>query len=330
MLKQWRIAPLVAIVMAVMMFVISACGGSTTTGSTSGTSGTTPTVGSTATSSSSTPISGGIATPTGAYTCVQGSITANGSTALQPLATKVASLYQSKCSGAQVNVGPGGSKVGLSNAANGSAQIGDSDVFASSSQSALVDHQVAVVVFALAINPDVKGVTNLSTSQILDIYTGKTSNWSQVGGPNLPIVAVERPASSGTRATFKNYVLNGQIEKPVSGKSLTVDSTGTVVQTIEQTSGAIGYITTGAASSEGSKLTVLNIGGVAPSNSTVSDNSYKFWNIEHMYTKGAATGLAEAFINYMGSSDAKSAADSLKFIQISSIPSTALQTHQTH
>ncbi len=320
MSKQWRIAPVVALAIAIMM-LISACGGSTTGGGGSSTP--------TSSSGGSTP-SGGIATPTGAYTCVQGSITANGSTALQPLATKVASIYQGKCSGAQINVGPGGSKVGLSNAANGSAQIGDSDVFASSSQSDLVDHQVAVVIFALAINPDVKGVTNLSSSQILDIYTGKVSNWSQVGGPNLPIVAIERPASSGTRATFKNYILNGQVEKPASGKSLTVDSTGTVVQTIEQTSGAIGYITTGAASTEGSKLSVLNIDGVTPSSSTVESNTYKFWNIEHMYTKGAATGLAAAFINYMGSSDAKSAADTLKFIQIANIPSSALQTHQKH
>ncbi len=320
MSKQWRIAPVVALALAIMM-LISACGSTTGGGGSS-----TPTT----TSSGSPPTSGGIATPTGAYTCVQGSITANGSTALQPLATKVASLYQSKCSGAQVNVGPGGSKVGLSNAESGSAQVGNSDVFASASQTDLVDHQVAVVVFALAINPDVKGVTNLSTSQIVDIYTGKVSNWSQVGGPNLPIVAVERPASSGTRATFKNYILTGQVEKPASGKSLTVDSTGTVVQTIEQTNGAIGYITTGAASTEGSKLTILNIDGVTPSTSTVSDNSYKFWNIEHMYTKGAATGLAAAFINYMGSSDAKSAADTLKFIQIAGIPASALQTHQKH
>jgi phosphate transport system substrate-binding protein len=306
------------------MMLISACGGSTTGGG----GGTTPTT--TSGGSGTSTAGGGVATPTGAYTCVQGSITANGSTALQPLATKVASLYQSKCSGAQINIGPGGSKVGLSNAENGSAQIGNSDVFASASQTDLVDHQVAAVVFAVAVNPDVKGVTNLSTQQLVDIYTGKDSNWSQVGGPNLPIVAVERPASSGTRATFKNYILGGQVEKPASGKSLTVDSTGTVVQTIEQTNGAIGYITTGAASTEGSKLIVLNIDGVTPSSSTVSDNTYKFWNIEHMYTKGAATGLAQAFINYMGSSDAKSAADTLKFIQIASIPAATLQTHQKH
>ena len=325
MSKQWRIAPIVALALAIMM-LISACGGSTTGGGGSSTP-TSTTAGSTPTSGTA---SGGVATPTGAYSCVQGSITANGSTALQPLATKVAALYQGKCSGAQINVGPGGSKVGLSNAESGSAQIGDSDVFASATQSDLVDHQVAVVVFVIAVNPDVKGVTSLTTSQLVDIYTGKDSNWNQVGGPNLPIVAVERPASSGTRATFKNYILGGQVEKPASGKSLTVDSTGTVVQTIEQTNGAIGYVTLGAASAEGAKLNIVNIDSVTPSASTVSDNSYKFWNIEHMYTKGDASGLAAAFINYMGSSDAKSVADSLKFIQIANVPVATLQTHQKH
>jgi phosphate transport system substrate-binding protein len=310
-----------------LVMFISACGSAT-----NGSSSATPTTGtgSSSTTATTTGSASAVATPNGQYTCVQGSIVANGSTALQPLATKVAQLYQSKCSGAQINVGPGGSKVGLSNAASGSAQIGDSDVFASSAQSSLVDHQVAVVIFVLAINPDVKGVTSLTTQQILDIYTGKDTNWNQVGGPNLPIVAVERPASSGTRATFKNYILNGQAEKPASGKALTVDSTGTVVQTIEQTSGSIGYITLGAADSEGSKLTVLSIDSVAPSSSSVSDNSYKFWNIEHMYTNGPASGLAAAFINYMGSSDAKTAADQLKFLQISAVSATALATHQVH
>ena len=233
MTKQWRIALLLGVAMAISI-VISACGGSST-----GSGG-----GSTPTTSAST--------PTGQLQCASGSITAAGSTALQPLVQAVATKYQGKCSGATITVQGGGSKTGLGEVEAGTVQIGNSDVFASSAQSDLVDHQVAVVIFTLVVNPDVTGVTNLTSAQIKSIYTGKTTNWKDVGGPDLPIVVVSRPVTSGTRATFKQYVLGGTAESPAKAKNLTADSTKLVLQTVEQTNGAIGYAALGNASAEGS------------------------------------------------------------------------------
>lgn len=312
MLKQWRVALILAV--AIVSIFVAACGSDSGSGS----------------GSSATPISGKSSTSgtPGAYNCVSGTLTISGSTALQPLVTKVASDYQGKCSGASITVNPGGSKKGLSDAESGASGIGNSDVFASSSQSDLVDHQVAVVIFALVTNPSVKGVTSLTSDQIISIYTGKTTNWSQVGGPSQAIVVVSRPASSGTRATFKQYILNNQNESPAQSKALTVDSTGTVLQTVEQTPGAIGYVTLGAAVGEGSKVTTLNIDGKTPGVDTVKDNSYKFWNIEHMYTKGPATGLAQALIDYMASDSAKQIASDLKFISTTDLSANTLKTHQ--
>lgn len=311
MSKQWRVALILIVAMAVSVF-ISACGGSG-----SGSGGSTPTAGGASTAG----------TP-GSFNCVSGTLTISGSTALQPLVQKVAADYQSKCSGANITVGPGGSKKGLSDVESGASGIGMSDIFASSSQSDLVDHQVAVVIFTLVTNPSVTGVTNLTSDQIKSIYTGKTTNWNQVGGPNQPIVVVERPASSGTRATFKQYILGGVNESPAQAKALTVDSTGTVVQTVEQTPGAIGYVTLGAAAAEGNKLNILNIDGSAPTVDLVKSNTYKFWNIEHMYTKGPATGLAQALIDYMASPSAKQIAANLKFISTTDMTAAALQAHQ--
>lgn len=308
MRKQSRSGLLLGVAVVLMM-IISACGSS-------GNGGTTPTP--------TTSGSGG--TPT--TSCVSGSITASGSTALQPLVTAVAMKYQAKCSGATITVQGGGSKTGLGQVESGAVQIGNSDVFAASTQSDLVDHQVAVVIFVLATNPDVTGVTSLTSAQILSIYTGKTTNWSQVGGPNLPIIVVSRPVTSGTRATFKQYVLKGTAESPNQSKNLTADSTQLVTQTVEQTNGAIGYITLGAADQEGSKLNVLSIDGNAPTATNVESNTYIFWNIEHMYTKGPATGLASAFINYMSTADAEASANSLKFLLIKAMSQSAIQAHQ--
>src|SRR2546430_195771 len=154
MTNKSRYALLFGVALAMTM-VISACGGSSTSGSP-------PTSGTTTTSST-------LGTP-GSYSCVTGSITASGSTALAPLVKAVAQQYSTKCSGATITVNLGGSKTGLANAEAGSVNIGNSDVKADPvTQSDLVDHQVSVVIFAVIVNKGV-GVTSLTTDQIKSIY----------------------------------------------------------------------------------------------------------------------------------------------------------------
>ena len=306
MLKQWRYALLVGLAVAMTIF-LSACGGD-------GGSGNNPT---------SAPTT--LKTP-GNYTCISGSLVASGSTALAPLVQKVAQTYQGRCSGAHITVNLGGSKAGLSQAEAGSVGIGNSDIFADkTTQGDLVDHQVAVVIFALVVNSKV-GVTNLTLAQVQGIYAGTITNWKQVGGPDKKIVVVSRPASSGTRATFQSYVLGGP-EKVAGPSSLTTDSTGTVITNVAQTDGAIGYAATGPAKAN-SSVSILSIDGNAPSASLVESNTYKFWNIEHMYTKGPASNLAQALIDYMASSDGQSAATSLDFVPLASMQQSAIQAHQ--
>jgi len=316
MLKQWRIGLILMVVMA-FGILISACGSSS--GSSSTPSSSTPSSGS---SSSSTTLG----TP-GSYNCVSGSITAAGSTALQPLVSAVAKQYEAKCSGASITVNLGGSGTGLANAENGSVDIGNSDIFAKPGQEDLVDHQVAVVVFNLVLNSKVTGVTSLTTAQLKQIYSGQATNWSQFGGPSLPIVVVSRQTSSGTRATFQKYVL-GTVESVTGPSNLTTDSTGTVIKNVEQTAGAIGYAASAAAKKSG--LTILKIDNVQATYYNVKNNTYKFWNIEHMYTKGKPKDLAQALIDYMTSADGKTTAQTLSFIAITDMPQTAIQTHQVH
>jgi phosphate transport system substrate-binding protein len=308
MTKTSRYTLLLGVAVAITM-VISACGSSSTT------TGTTPTT----SSGSST-----LGTP-GSFNCVTGSITASGSTALAPLVKAVATSYQGKCSGATITVNLGGSKTGLSQVQSGAVDIGNSDVKADpATQSDLVDHQVAVVIFAMIVNKGV-GVTNLTTDQIKGIYAGTTTNWNQVGGGNIPIVVVSRPASSGTRATFSKYVIGGP--ETVSGpSSLTTDSTGTVITNVAQNAGAVGYAATGPAMKEAG-IALLSIDGNAPTADNTKSNAYKFWNIEHMYTKGPATGLAQAFIDYMTSPDAEAIAQQQDFVAISQMSPDAITAH---
>lgn len=233
---------------------------------------------------------------------VSGSVTVVGSTALQPLAEKAAQQFMSKNSAVSVQVQGGGSGTGLSMVSQGGANIGDSDVFAEEKLTPdqakeLVDHKVAVVGFATIVNPKVK-VDNLTKQQLIDIFTGKITNWKDVGGNDMKIVVINRPASSGTRATFKKYALDGAEE--VQGLALTEDSSGTVKQAVAQQNGAIAYL---ALSYIDNTVKALNYDGVKPTVENITSGKYPIWSYEHMYTKGKPSGATKAFLDYMMSND---------------------------
>src|SRR4051794_24975188 len=181
----------------------------------------------------------------GGGACVSGSITAAGSTALQPLVDKAGKDYVAACPGAQIQVQGGGSGTGLTQVSQGAVQIGNSDVKAaeklqSPDASALVDHVVAKQGWIMVVSNDVTGVKGLTSQQATDIWTGKTTNWKDVGGPDEPIVLILRPESSGTRATFKKIVLNGASE--ATGQALTEDSNGAVFSAVGTTPGSTSYV----------------------------------------------------------------------------------------
>ena len=266
----------------------------------------TPTQAPTGTAAASTP------SAAATITCVTGSITASGSTALQPLVDAAAKKYDAACSGATITVNGGGSGTGLTQVAAGGVQIGDSDVTAQSKLAtpqpadSLVDHIVARQGWIVVTNKDVTGVTNLTTQQEKDIWTGTDTNWNQVGGPDLPIVLIFRPASSGTRATFKKLVLGGATEA-TGGQTLTEDSNGTVTTAVSKTDGAVSVIGFAYYNDPAAKpvLNGLQLDGVDATVANMANSTYKLAADGHMYTNGApaAGSLTEAFLAYMMSAD---------------------------
>ncbi|MDP4093877.1 MAG: phosphate ABC transporter substrate-binding protein [Bacillota bacterium] len=248
---------------------------------------------------------------------VSGSITTVGSTALQPLVKEAADQYMAKNSDAQIQVQGGGSGTGLTQVSTGAADIGDSDLFAEEKLPAdqakgLTDHKVCVVGFAAVVNSDVT-VDSLTQQQLIDVFTGKVTNWKDLGGADEAITIINRPTSSGTRATFKKYALKGAEE--ATGKALNEDSSGTVRQMVAQTKGSISYL---ALSYIDSSIKALKFEGVEANADNITSGKYPIWSYEHMYTKGDATGLAKAFLDYMMSDDVqKTLVSKLKFISIS-------------
>ncbi|CAH0418268.1 phosphate ABC transporter substrate-binding protein [Periweissella ghanensis] len=227
---------------------------------------------------------------------VSGKVLAVGSTALQPLAEQAGAQFQNDNPKASVEVQGGGSGAGLSQVAAGSVQIGDSDIFAEQGKSIdaskLVDHKVAVVGMAPVVNKDAK-VKNVSQQQLIDIFTGKITNWKQVGGADEKIVLVNRAAGSGTRVTFEQFGLKGA--KPKASQEQ--DANGTVQKIVATTPGAISYLAFSYLT--GANLQALSIDNVKPTDANVVTNDWKIWGYEHMYTNGEAKGATAAFLKYM-------------------------------
>ena len=136
-------------------------------------------------------------------------------------------------------------------------------------------------------------MNTLSRAQITRIYNGSIKYWHDVGGPNLPIVLVGRPADSGTHAAFARFVLIGP-ETPVP---LVVTNTSEVINTVSTRDGAIGYVDLGSANK--AAVTSIAINGNAPTAGLVASNVYQFWAIERMYTKKNPDALSRSFINYV-------------------------------
>lgn len=249
-----------------------------------------------------------------------GLVTAAGSTALQPLVEQAGIKFSEKNPDAIINVQGGGSGTGLTQVMQGAVDIGNSDINAEDKlkpeyAKQLVDHKVCVVGFGVVVNKKVN-IDNLSSEDLIKIFTGEITNWKEVGGNDLNITVINRPKSSGTRATFKKYALNGKDE--VQGKVLTQDSSGAVQKTIEANDGAIGYLASSFLKnvSDKSEMKVLKIDGVEMNKENISNGKYKIWSYEHMYTKGQPKGLTKIFLDYMISSEVKPLIEKLGYIPI--------------
>ncbi|KGE16955.1 phosphate ABC transporter substrate-binding protein PstS family protein [Paenibacillus wynnii] len=254
---------------------------------------------------------------------ISGSILASGSTALQPLVEQVAEKFMETNTGVDIQVQGGGSGTGLTQVAEKQVDIGNSDVFAeeklkdadADKAAALVDHQVAVVGISTVTHPET-GVDGLTKQQLVDIFTGKVTNWKEVGGADQKIQIINRPGSSGTRATYESFAL-GMKTEDLQG-SIQEDSSGTVKKMIGETPGAIGYL---GLSYLDDSVKAISYDGVEPSVDNVISGKYPVWAYEHMYTNGEPNETVKAFLDYFMTDEVQTG----DVVELGYIPASKMQ-----
>jgi phosphate transport system substrate-binding protein len=255
------------------------------------------------------------------FAATSGKIVITGSSALLPLTNQASKEFKKSNPGTMVSASASSSIAGPQSASKGTAQIGACDWDATKAVpgfkafSGLVAHKVAVIPFATVVNKNVN-VSNLSGAQLRGIFTGKITNWKEVGGQNAPIVVINRKFGSGTRVNYQLKALGGaDFEKTANYKE--AGSSGEMKTAVQTTPNAIGYIDLVYVSGD---MKALSYNGVLATVDNVIKGKYPVWGTGYYLTKGAAKGAVGEFIKYVQSAKFQQGSlKKMKFIPISSM-----------
>lgn len=248
-----------------------------------------------------------------------------GSDTCLPLVQKEAENYMKGDSKRSVTVVGGGSGVGISALIEGSTDIAMSSRKMKFEEKNKINEagksarEVVIAYDALAVivNPANK-VGKLTREQLEGIFTGKITNWKQVGGADMPIVAYSRETSSGTYEFFKTNVMKN---KNFKNGIMSMPATGAVVQSVSQTPGAIGYVGLAYLNSRVKALAISYDKGknyVAPSVETAKNKTYPIVRPLFLYYPNSLKTKVTPFINFVLSAEGQKIVSQVGYIPTTS------------
>ena len=231
---------------------------------------------------------------------LSGTVATDGSTSMEKVVGALGEAFMEANPDTTFTYNPTGSGSGIQAVQEGRCDIGLSSraLKDAEKEAGLTETVLAYDGIAMIVNP-ANPVEDLSLEQIADIYTGKITNWSEVGGNDSQIVLIGREAGSGTRGGFEEIV--GVVDACQYRQELS--STGDVITTVAQNPDAIGYASLAAVKDT---VKALKVAGVTPTEATVKDGTY---TIQRPFVLATKTGeklndAAQAFFDYATSADA--------------------------
>jgi phosphate transport system substrate-binding protein len=232
-----------------------------------------------------------------------------GSDTVLPLSQKEAEAYNKK-TGSSISVTGGGSGVGFSALLSGTTDIAqasramkmDEKLKLKDAGKAYKEVIIAYDALAVIVNPANK-ISQLTREQLEGIFTGKISNWKEVGGDDLKIIVYSRESSSGTFEFFKEHVMS---KKNYAASALLMPATGAIVQSVSQTPGAIGYVGLAYMEKTVKSLSVSYDKGktfVAPSVSAAKDKTYPVTRPLYYYYLSTVEKTVKPFVDFILSAE---------------------------
>jgi phosphate transport system substrate-binding protein len=252
-----------------------------------------------------------------------------GSDTIVNLALAWAEKYQSEHPDIRISVTGGGSGTGIAALVNGTVDIANASrkIKAEETSEAKknginpVEHIIARDAIAVIVNPN-NPVSELTLQQISDIYSGKYTNWTEVGGENRPIVRLSRETNSGTHVYFLETVLrlgNKEDKTLFSMDTLLLPSSEGIISEVRDNPNAIGYDGLGYVPKDLKKIAIAKKAGepyVLPSIATVNDKTYAIARDLYMYTNGEPTGIIKAYLAWILSDEAQQIVADLGFVPV--------------
>ena len=252
-----------------------------------------------------------------------------GSDTIVNLALAWAEKYQADHSDVRISVTGGGSGTGIAALVNGTVDIANAsrkikdEEIAQAKTNGInpVEHIIARDAIAVIVNPK-NPVSELTLQQISDIYSGKYTNWKEVGGEDRPIVRLSRETNSGTHVYFLETVLrlgNSKDTTLFSMDTLLLPSSEGIISEVRDNPNAIGYDGLGYVPKDLKKIAIAKKAGepyVLPSIATVNDKSYAIARDLYMYTNGEPTGIVKKYLDWIISDEAQKIVADLGFVPV--------------
>ncbi|HEX5002914.1 MAG TPA: PstS family phosphate ABC transporter substrate-binding protein [Bacteroidia bacterium] len=246
-----------------------------------------------------------------------------GSDTVLPLSQKFAEVYMKKSSGASITVIGGGSGVGISAMLDNTTDIAmasrkmkmDERMKMQEAGRAFKEVVIAYDALSVVVNPNNK-VGKLTREQLEGIYTGKITNWKELGGEDMKIVAYARETSSGTYEFFKESVLK---RKNYSSTCLNMPATGAVIQAVSQTKGAIGYVGLAYVNDKVKDVAVSYDGGknyVTASKENAMNKTYPIVRPLFYYYPTSREKGVKPFLDFILSSEGQEIVDKIGYLKL--------------
>lgn len=250
-------------------------------------------------------------------------LTVKGSDTVLPLSQKEAEEYMKKNSGVSITVVGGGSGVGISAFIDGTTDIAmssrplkmDEKMKMEEKKSEFTETIIAFDALSVIVHPE-NTVGKLTREQIEDMFTGKISNWKDVGGNDLKVICYSRESSSGTYEFFKEHVMD---KKNYSSDVLNMPATGAIVQSVSQTKGAIGYVGLAYETKDVKSVDVSYDGGktyVAPSVEAAKNKSYPIARPLYYFFLKSSEQKVKPFVDFILSAEGQKIVSDIGYVPL--------------